>query len=161
MKEDKKEKIRFKTWGKSRAVRLPGSNKGPGVVAVTTVVSNRRHLLTAQRDVKGALDEDLGRRSFDGHARILLACFMPDHVHLLVKLDGNGSSISQYVRQWKTKWVNRLARPDEKPFWQRSFYDHWVRSNETEELATYIAGNPVRAGFVKSWQDYPFTRWYM
>ena len=150
----------FQTWGKSRAVRLPGPNRGPGAVAVTVVVKDRRPLLVSTRDIEGALDQDLGRASMDGHAEVYLACFMPDHVHVMVRLDGKGSSLDQYVRQWKTKWSRRLALPDMLPFWQRSFYDHWVRKGEAEEYARYILANPVRRGLAAKWEDYPFTRLY-
>jgi REP element-mobilizing transposase RayT len=148
----------FRTWGRSRALRLPGPNIGPGTVAVTVVVRRRRGVLTDARDVVGALDDDLGRASPDGHATVLVACVMPDHVHVMMSLDGGGSPLSQYVRQWKTLWSRRLARAEERPFWQRSFYDHWMRKGEEREYALYIAGNPVRKGFVQDWREYPFTR---
>jgi REP element-mobilizing transposase RayT len=127
---------------------------------VTVVVQGRRALLTHARDVNGALDEDLGAMSSDGHVKVLVACFMPDHVHLMISLDGQGSSLSQYVRQWKTLWSRRLATPEERPFWQRSFYDHWMRRDEERDYAVYIIGNPVRKGLVRDWQEYPFTRVY-
>jgi REP element-mobilizing transposase RayT len=46
---------------------------------------------------------------------------MPDHVHLLLVLDGQGSSLSQYVRQWKARWSRRLGKAEEVPFWQKKF----------------------------------------
>jgi REP element-mobilizing transposase RayT len=150
----------YKTWGKSRAVRLPGPNRGPGAVAVTIVVKDRRPLLVAPRDVRGALDADLGRSSADGHCQIHLACFMPDHVHLVLELDGKARPLWEYIRFWKTRWTQRLAEESERPIWQRSFYDHWMRNNEVEEYARYILANPVRKGLVAKWQDYPFTRLY-
>ena len=152
---------RFRTWGKSRSMRLPGVNKGPGAVAVTTVVQNRRPLLCSSRDLVGALDSDLGRGSSDGHARVLVVCVMPDHVHLLVSLDGGGRSLWDYVRYWKTRWAVRLSVPEERPFWQRSFYDHWMRKDEVGDYAAYILANPVRKGLVAEWQDYPFSRCYV
>jgi REP element-mobilizing transposase RayT len=42
--------------------------------------------------------------------------------------------------------------------WQRSFWDHFLRS--TDDLAVvvaYILNNPVRAGLVQEWRDYPFA----
>ena len=152
---------RFKTWGMGRAVRLPGPNRGPGCVAVTMVVQGRRRLLVPPRDVGGALDEDLGSASSDGHASVWVACVMPDHVHLLLSLDGEGSSVGQYVRQWKSRWTRRLCSSDEEPLWQRSFYDHWMRKNEAPVYAAYIVGNPVRKGMVEDWRGYAYTRVYV
>lgn len=42
--------------------------------------------------------------------------------------------------------------------WQPNFYDHLIRSGEDwREQAWYIALNPVRAGLVSRFADYPFT----
>jgi hypothetical protein len=42
------------------------------------------------------------------------------------------------------------------------FYDHALRKEEDiRVVAEYIINNPVRAGLVKEWRDYPFSwhRW--
>jgi REP element-mobilizing transposase RayT len=42
--------------------------------------------------------------------------------------------------------------------WQRSFFDHRVRSNESEaETIEYIRMNPVRARLVEHQDDWPWT----
>ncbi|GIV61894.1 MAG: hypothetical protein KatS3mg044_0760 [Rhodothermaceae bacterium] len=45
------------------------------------------------------------------------------------------------------------------PFrWQKGFYDHILRSDEDwKKQVRYIANNPVRAGIVEGWDQYPFT----
>jgi REP element-mobilizing transposase RayT len=128
---------------------------------VTIATHARRAVLMPPRDLAGALDRDLGPASKDGHADILVACFMPDHVHLMIHLDGLGRSLSQYVNVWKGLWTRRLGVAGETPFWQRTFYDHWMRKGEDLEYARYIAANPVRRGLVCEWQDYPFTRCFV
>jgi len=41
--------------------------------------------------------------------------------------------------------------------WQKDFFDHVLRSEESyEEKWHYVRENPVRAGLVKRWQDWPF-----
>jgi putative transposase len=43
------------------------------------------------------------------------------------------------------------------PHWQNDFFDHVLRSQELyEEKWHYVRENPVRAGLVKQWQDWPF-----
>ncbi len=86
---------------------------------------------------------------------------MPDHVHLLLSLDGCGKAVWGYVGIWKGLWTRRLAMKKGSPFWQRTFYDHWIRSHEGREYAAYIVGNPVRKGLVRDWREYPFTRAYI
>lgn len=127
-------------------------------MAVTTVTHSRTPCLVPHRNLAGALDLDLGSGSHDNHARTLVECFMPDHVHLVLQLDEQGRSLSEYVRTWKRAWTIRLARHGETPFWQRTFYDHWMRRDETLEYVRYIVANPVRKGLVARWQDYPFLR---
>jgi putative transposase len=42
--------------------------------------------------------------------------------------------------------------------WERSFTNHRVRDNgDYEQHRRYIHLNPVRAGFVESPQDYPYS----
>ncbi len=59
---------------------------------------------------------------------------------------------------WKGLWTRRLALPHERPFWQRTFYDHWMRHGEEREYALYIIANPVRRGLVSEWPQWPWTR---
>ncbi len=147
-----------RTWGRSHAIRLEGPNTGPGIAAVTIVTSGRRSVLGPPRDIAGALDEDVGLVSRDGHVRVLVACGMPDHLHLMLDLDGQGQPLWQYVNVWKGLWTRRLALPEERPFWQRTFHDHWIRHGEAQECALYVIANPVRRGLVSEWQDWPWTR---
>jgi hypothetical protein len=43
------------------------------------------------------------------------------------------------------------------PHWQRGFFDHVLRSEESYgEKWQYVRENLVRAGLVKNWQDWPF-----
>jgi hypothetical protein len=42
--------------------------------------------------------------------------------------------------------------------WQKGFYDHIVRAGDNpDSVAAYIFQNPVRAGLVKHWLDWPFS----
>ena len=150
-----------RTWRRSHAVRLEGPNVGPGIVAVTIVTAERRAALAPPRDIRGTLEDDLDRNSRDGHARILVACAMPDHLHVMLELDGEGRPLWDYVNVWKGLWTRRLAHPHERPFWQRTFYDHWMRHDEAREYAFYIIANPVRRGLVREWPQWPWTRVYI
>jgi REP element-mobilizing transposase RayT len=42
--------------------------------------------------------------------------------------------------------------------WQRDFFEHRLRDNESFlERLDYVLQNPVRAGLVADWEDWPFT----
>jgi len=43
------------------------------------------------------------------------------------------------------------------PHWQKGFFDHVLRSEESyEEKWHYVRENPVRAGLVKDREEWPF-----
>jgi putative transposase len=81
-------------------------------------------------------------------------CLMPDHVHLLVQ----DRDIVEFVRRLKGQVTVAARRIDPgRKLWQRSFYDHGVRREESlASIAQYIWENPVRYGIVEKSEDY---RW--
>jgi REP-associated tyrosine transposase len=83
-------------------------------------------------------------------------CLMPDHVHLLAAMTSH-ESLTCAIRSWKSLcYQERHKRGDDARFWQRSFYDHAIRDNEgIFDVAMYILMNPVRAGLVRDFHDYP------
>ncbi|HEV8118684.1 MAG TPA: transposase [Thermoanaerobaculia bacterium] len=83
-------------------------------------------------------------------------CLMPDHVHLLLGV-GPGASLPSFVGRWKSLCAKaRRQRTGEGQFWQRSFYDHAIRDDQDIlETAKYILQNPVEAGLVKDFREYP------
>jgi hypothetical protein len=43
-------------------------------------------------------------------------------------------------------------------FWQKSFWDHFLRADEqVEAVVSYVLNNPVRAGLATHWREYPFA----
>ena len=85
-------------------------------------------------------------------------CLMPDHVHILISPGANDSLI-RFVQRFKSR-AARISRQlgKEGKLWQRGFYDHILRSEETVEVvARYILGNPVRKGLARSTVEYPFS----
>ena len=46
-----------------------------------------------------------------------------------------------------------------KPLWQKNFYDHIVRKEESLlKIAEYIVDNPVRKELVSEWEEYPYSK---
>ena len=81
-------------------------------------------------------------------ANLYAWCFMPDHVHLLVA----DRDVLEFVRLFKGRMAPLASsREPGGRLWQRSFYDHAIRRDESvRDVAIYIWGNPVRAGIVES-----------
>jgi REP element-mobilizing transposase RayT len=75
---------------------------------------------------------------------------MPDHLHVFVA-GGRGFHLSQWVRQLK------VALTREPKLWQRGFFDHLLRSEESyAQKWEYVHQNPVRAGLVERVEDWPY-----
>ena len=82
-----------------------------------------------------------------------LAMIMPDHVHLLVTFGSPDARIQTVVSKWK-EWTAKLL----SIHWQRDFFEHRLRREESwREKADYVLANPVRAGLVKRFEDWPYT----
>lgn len=84
-------------------------------------------------------------------------CLMPDHLHMLVSPQG-GANLSTLLGGYES-YITRAAWGFgvEGKLWQRSFYDHILRrSKDAEGVVAYILNNPVEAGLVKDWEDWPW-----
>jgi len=85
-------------------------------------------------------------------------CLMPDHVHLLAEGLQPQSDLIQLVRAIKLKTSMAFERKAGKALWQKKFYDHILRDNDSPDaVAWYIWMNPVRANICQRPEEYPFT----
>ena len=68
---------------------------------------------------------------------------MPDHIHLIIHLDGNqhARKITSIVRSIKVLTVKEIGQS----IFQRSYYDHVVRNQKDyDEIWEYIDNNPQK-----------------
>ena len=100
---------------------------------------------------------------------------MPNHVHVVFKplpvtqtvslrrrddfdiAYHSLASIMQSLKGFTAFKANRLlAREGE--FWAHESYDHYIRdAEEWESIRAYVLNNPVKAGYVKRWQDWKWN----
>jgi len=82
---------------------------------------------------------------------------MPDHIHMLVQigqtpLHGIVNQLKSYSARLLNREIGRSGR-----FWDHGFHDHALRKEENMvDVARYIVANPVRAGLVRRYGDYPY-----
>ena len=109
---------------------------------------------------------------------------MPDHLHLFVALgegDGRGPGLQDsdghrpplkdgadgrrpplQIGEWMKSLKNALSKTLRQngvgaPHWQKGYFDHLLRSAESySEKWDYVRNNPVRAGLVGSWENWPW-----
>jgi REP element-mobilizing transposase RayT len=118
---------------------------------VTICVANRQAVL-ANEPAFNALKTAIGRLE---DWRVLAAILMPDHLHVIAapienrnaKLGNFSAALKRWMRQelnaswnWQPGSFDRLLRFDE------SLHDKWL----------YVQENPVRAGLVQHWKDWPY-----
>jgi putative transposase len=89
---------------------------------------------------------------------IIVYCFMPDHVHLLVHGVSETSNCRGFLARAKQYSGFHYARRYGRALWQRYAFERVLREGEaTSVVARYILENPVRAGLVKAVGEYPFA----
>ena len=125
---------------------------------MTTVCADRKPVFAARDNAQLArsiLDDSAAWSDTDPLAWVL----MPDHWHGLLLL-GCKDSLGCVVQRIKAKLTQALIRSGQgigKPVWQPGFHDHALRREEDlNEVIRYILLNPVRAGLVSIWSDWPF-----
>ena len=88
------------------------------------------------------------------HWRVIAGILMPDHVHLLAAPDDRDLSPGNLSAPIKKKIRRQLDASWE---WQPGCFDRLLRSDESaQEKWEYIRENPVRAGLVMRWNDWPY-----
>ena len=127
------------------------------ICSVTFAVRDRRRVFAHPAVARAAVDVLRSHAARTG-VRLYAYCVMPDHVHLVVK-PSLSCDITAFVGQFKNLAQRAAWRFGvEGAFWQRSFWDHFLRvAEDLETVVQYVLDNPVRAGLVERREDYPFS----
>jgi len=93
--------------------------------------------------------------------KINLKCFtiMSNHVHSLFSIKNPADNLFKIMQSHKSFTAKKcnaiLGRTGQ--FWETESFDHIVRKGHLENTIDYIVQNPVKAGLVKRWEDWPWT----
>ncbi len=87
--------------------------------------------------------------------RLFAAVVMPDHLHAIVaplQRDASAGEFSALLKRWMRQELEATWN------WQSGCFDHLLRSDEVaQQKWEYIRENPVRAGLVTHWEDWPYA----
>ena len=105
--------------------------------------------------------ESIEYRKNNGIWAVYEFVIMPNHLHIL--LGEVSGSLHKSIESFKMR-IGRFALKFQHSkthrFWQREWFDHWIRSpEEFEGIRDYIRQNPVRAGLVSNWWDWRYGSW--
>jgi putative transposase len=80
---------------------------------------------------------------------------MANHVHVLLRPDVLLEKVTQFLKGYTAREANRFLNRTGSSFWQDESFDHWVRDDgEFHRIVHYIENNPVKAGLVKTPEDF-------
>ena len=125
---------------------LDGTSYGPTWLAqpeIATILQRALHFA----------EENMGRW------RLHAYCIMPNHVHLIVSdVQPVLHKVLGSVKQYSGRLANQQLGLTGQSFWHVESYDHIIRNEkEYDHQVRYVLNNPVKAGLVDDWADWPFT----
>jgi putative transposase len=131
------------------------SLEGATPTLLVTVCTNRRRKILANETAHALL-----RGAWETHDDFSVGRYviLPDHIHLFVNdSDVARHSLDRWVGAWKAYVSRRWSKEEDKPIWQRSFWDRQMWSDHACDVKwLYVRNNPVRHGLVKRPDDWPF-----
>ena len=124
---------------------------------LTTCTALRRRVFVSADVVDNALLQIRQTATLFDFA-LIAYCFMPDHLHLLVRAESERANLPELVKRFKQLTGFAHRRTHAQSLWQPGYYDRIVRDDEsTEAIVRYILENPVRAGLTNKIGSYPFA----
>ena len=119
---------------------------------VTICVEHRRKVLANQRTFETIKAVFAQMRRW----QVMAGVVMPDHIHLILSpLGDRDLSVGDFAVGFKRMVRKQLGSQN----WasQRGCFDRLLRSDEhLGSKWIYVEDNPVRAGLVSRWQDWPY-----
>jgi len=117
--------------------------------------------LLTNPEVAAMLAEAIAERESRRWWRILHWTAMPSHLHVLYVGGRVGMKrLMEDLKRWTGHQAAKILGRDGRRFWQDEWFDHWSRSaDETDRIESYIRMNPVRAGLIDRWEDWPHASW--
>ena len=128
----------------------------------TIVTYKRRHIFfdeVARNCLRHAITECRSLHPFSIDGWVLL----PDHFHCIWTIqepDPDFSTRWSIIKRLFTKSF-RENTAQQPPFWQRRFWEHWIRDEKDfENHVNYIHYNPVKHGYVSSPRDWKWSSFH-
>lgn len=121
-----------------------------------TSATRRRLACFSSEELLGMGEQCLLEASRHHDFRLLAYCFMPDHVHILALAEHQHCDMQAFARRFKQRSSYLTKKLSGRELWQISYHDRVIRCHEDlNDVARYVWHNPVRAGLVKDFRDYP------
>ncbi len=100
---------------------------------------------------------------YHGHGKVFLyaLCVMGNHVHVVIDAP-NGATTSlgdllENCKGYTARMANRILERSGLPLWEPGYFDRRIRPGKFMRTMWYVINNPVKAGLVGHWTDWPAT----
>lgn len=125
------------------------------IIIFLTVCAHQRKPLLANDVTARLIVESWQAGNFWRVGRFVI---MPDHMHLFC---APNTFPPQPLKKWIAHWKNQVTRAwphrSQIPIWQRDFWDRQLRRSESyAEKWQHVVNNPVRHGYVRRPEDWPY-----
>lgn len=125
-------------------------------VTFTLCIKNKEKLFIS-KDIVDKFNEILMEVAAVFRLRNWVYVYMPEHLRIVLEGTDKNSNLWKAVKLFKQKTGYWLSKNRVPYCWQKDFYDYIHRKNDDlKKHIKYILENPVRAGLVQKWEDYPF-----
>jgi putative transposase len=123
---------------------------------LTICTQNRAEYFRTRENVDPVVDQFL-QTAREEQMAMIVYLLMPDHIHLLVDGESDGSDLTIFMKLAKQRTGYAFKQRHGKRLWQKGYYEHVLRDEErTEEVVWYIIENPLRKNMVQNPLDYPY-----
>ena len=122
-----------------------------------TVCTEARRSILANEEIHESFKK-FADRAVEYEVLVGSYVLMPDHAHFFAAFGPKSPTLSLWMKSWKNALSKTLRGMNIlSPHWQKDFFDHVMRSEESYgQKWIYVRDNPVRAGLVKRWEDWPY-----
>lgn len=142
--------------GRKRLPHLPALEfANQSIIQFVTVCVIRRRPLLATPQIAALLLDSWHKAD---HWLVGRYAIMPNHVHLFCAPARSPiTPLKKWVQFWRADVTRRWPRLEDKPIWQKDFFDRQLRTGESySQKWMYVWENPVRAGLVSKPEDWQF-----
>jgi len=140
-----------------RSTRLPHAAYADQSTLFHLVLRTHPEVGRLPNSVLGAIWEAVLNERHRGSVHLTAACLMPDHLHLVLR--PGERNVLRFLNGFKS-WTTRVAwgAGHRGTLWQPGMWDRTVsEGSEAGELLRYVVDNPVAAGLVSEWSEWPFV----
>jgi REP element-mobilizing transposase RayT len=93
---------------------------------------------------------------------VIAICVMGNHVHVILRTPDDTEpvmpgALMQRHKSHTARECNKLLKTINAPFWDSNYHDRVIRKGKFITAVWYVLNNPVKAGLVENWGDWPGT----